>query len=133
MGFPTRTRLPAGLIWSGSGDLPAIGARVHIYLNGFGPAEVKACFHADGYLGVLCAPDEMPAWYQRQSPGVTLGHFFNRELEPRQPMLPPAEAALFGSAEAGAVAVDQAPETMDPDPARSPADDWIPEYPPQDH
>ena len=60
VGYPTRDCLLAGLQWSGSGEVPAIGARVHIYLNGIGPAEVRAYFHADGYLGVLCQPDTMP-------------------------------------------------------------------------
>jgi hypothetical protein len=81
IGFPTRTGLPADLKWSGPGLVPAIGARVVITMNSFGPALVKAYFHAEGYLGVICAPDQLPAWYQKQSPGVTMGHFFGRELE----------------------------------------------------
>lgn len=82
VGFPTRTGLPAGLIWSGRGEVPAIGARVYIHMNSFGPAEVKAYFHADGYLGVICQPDQMPA--RLEAHGVTQGHFFGIELEPRQ-------------------------------------------------
>ncbi|WP_223654094.1 hypothetical protein [Hymenobacter psoromatis] len=82
VGFPTRTGLPADLIWSGKGEVPAIGARVYIHMNSFGPAEVKAYFHADGYLGVICQPDKMPA--RLEAHGVTQGHFFGIELEPRQ-------------------------------------------------
>ncbi|TDN39879.1 hypothetical protein E4631_23455 [Hymenobacter sp. UV11] len=82
VGFPTRTGLPADLIWSGKGEVPAIGARVHIYMNSYGPAEVKAYFHADGYLGVICQPDQMPARFVGH--GVTQGHFFGVELEPRK-------------------------------------------------
>ncbi|MCA8833295.1 hypothetical protein [Hymenobacter pini] len=105
VGFPSLTEFPAGLLWSGRGEVPAIGDRVHIYLNGFGAAEVKAYFHAEGFLGVVCAPEVLPAWFQRQCPGVTLGHCFGRELEPYQP----APALVVGS-----------------------PDDWIPDYPPQD-
>lgn len=53
-----------------------MGARVHIYLNGFGPAEVKAYFYADGYLGVICQPDEMPSWYQHTESRRDAGSFF---------------------------------------------------------
>lgn len=83
VGFPTRAGLPAGLNWSGSGEVPVIGARVHVYLNGIGPAEVKAYFHGEGYLGVLCQADTMPEHLRKH--GVTLGHFFGRELEPYSP------------------------------------------------
>lgn len=82
VGFPTRAGLPAGLNWSGKGEVPGIGARVYIHMNSFGPAEVKAYFHADGYLGVICQPDKMPARFEGH--GVTLGHFFGIELEPRK-------------------------------------------------
>lgn len=92
VGYPSRQCLPAGLLWSGAGDVPAIGARVHIYMNSFGPAEVRAYFHREGYLGVLCAPDQMPDWYQKQAPGVTLGHFYGKELEPRRATPTPAAA-----------------------------------------
>lgn len=83
VGFPTRAGLPAGLEWSGSGDVPVIGARVHIYMNSIGPAEVKAYFHGAGYLGVICQPDTMPEHLRKH--GITLGHFFGRELAPYTP------------------------------------------------
>ena len=83
VGFPTRAGLPAGLQWSGSGEVPTIGARVHIYLNSIGAAEVKAYFHGEGWLGVLCQADTMPEHLAKH--GVTLGHFFGRELEPYSP------------------------------------------------
>ena len=82
VGFPTRAGLPAGLAWSAVGEVPAIGAHVHVYLNGFGPAVVRAYFHAGGFLGGLCKFTQLPDWFRRQSPGVTLGHVFGRELEP---------------------------------------------------
>lgn len=82
VGFPTRAGLPSDLIWSGRGEVPAIGARVRIHMNSFGPAEVKAYFHADGYLGVICQPDKMPAHLEAHS--VTQGHFFGIELERRK-------------------------------------------------
>ncbi|MBF9239637.1 hypothetical protein I2I05_19750 [Hymenobacter sp. BT683] len=78
IGFLTRASLPAGLIWSGTGEVPAISTRVHVYLNSFGPAVVKAYFHADGFLGVLGEFERLPDWFRRQSPGVTMGHLFGR-------------------------------------------------------
>lgn len=89
-GFPTRAGLPAGLSWSGKGEVPAIGTRVYIHMNGFGLAEVKAYFHAEGYLGVICQPDKMPAWLAAH--GVTQGHFFGIELAPRK--APPQPLAV---------------------------------------
>jgi len=99
IGYPSRQSLPTDLIWSGAGDVPAIGARVHIYMNGFGPAEVRAYFHCEGYLGVLCAPDQMPDWYRKQAPGITLGHFYGKELEPRRIITTQAAAAPQGNTE----------------------------------
>ena len=124
VGFPTRAGLPAGLTWSGRGEVPVIGARVHIYMNSFGPAEVKAYFHADGFLGVICQPDTMPERLQRH--GVTLGHFFGRELEPYTPG--PAAPALQrrDPDEAG---FEQAHLANGYDPTINRADDWIPDYP----
>ncbi|WP_157886709.1 hypothetical protein [Hymenobacter sp. PAMC 26628] len=55
---------------------------MYIHLNSFGPAEVKAYFHADGYLGVICQPDKMPV--RLEAHGVTQGHFFGIELAPRK-------------------------------------------------
>ncbi len=135
VGFPTCAGLPAGLKWSGDGAVPAIGARVHIYLNGFGLATVKAYFHSEGYLGVICAPDVLPDWYQQQAPGITLGHFFGRELEPRR--LTPAPAPPARSDEADelarwSAALDQAHEANGNDPNINRADDWIPDHPPED-
>lgn len=81
-GRPTRLSLPLSLAWSADFAVPEIGSRVQVRMNGFGPAVVKAYFHADGYLGLICQPDVLPDWFQKQSPGVTLGHFFGRELQP---------------------------------------------------
>ncbi|MDF7815488.1 MULTISPECIES: hypothetical protein [Hymenobacter] len=134
VGFPTRNGLPPVLIWSGEGQVPAIGARVHIYMNSFGPAVVKAYFHADGYLGVLCAPEVLPDWFQRQSPGVTLVHIFGRELEPYGPKPTPATAAAPAPDKEHplaewAAAIDQAHEANDNKPAINDPGDWIPDYP----
>lgn len=92
VGFLSRESLPACLIWSGRQPVPAIAARVHIYLNSIGPAEVKAYYHADGFLGVICQPDTRPAWWQKQMPGVTAGHVTGRELDPYDPA--PRSAAV---------------------------------------
>ncbi|GAB3323025.1 hypothetical protein GCM10027511_31580 [Hymenobacter humi] len=119
IGFPSRAGLPAGLEWSGTQEVPAIGAGIRVYLNSFGPAVVRAYFHADGFLGVLCEFTEIPAWFRRQSPDVSLGHLFGRELEPARAAPLNLEDGLQSSvAESGGNA-----------PAVSPADDWIPDYP----
>ena len=137
IGYPTRLSLPIDLIWSGDTAVPAIGSRVHIYLNSFGPATVRAYFHADGYLGVICQPDEMPDWYKKQAPGVTLGHFFGRELEPRKPTPTPAAAALVVVPEEDELGrlsdqLDAAHEANGNNPAINGPDDWVPEYADQD-
>lgn len=132
VGYPSRAGLPAGLTWSGAGEVPAVGAHVHIYLNGFGPAEVKAYFHADGYLGVICQPNEMPAWYRQQSPGVTLGHFFGRELDSFRPQHTPlAAVAVDDQLSQWSDALDQAHEANGNNPAIHDPGDWIPDYPPE--
>ena len=112
VGFPTRAGFPADLVWSGKGEVPAIGARVYIHMNSIGPAEVKAYFHAEGYLGVLCQPETMPEHLRKH--GITLAHLFGRELEPYTP---------------GPHAPDQVPEVVEIPPAPG---DWIPDYPPQE-
>lgn len=90
IGFPSRVNFPQGLIWSGSGEVPEVGQRVHIYLNGVGGAVVEAYFHFDGYLGVLVAPDTIPAHVV----GQRVFHAYGIELEPRRLRLstPPTPA-----------------------------------------
>lgn len=90
VGFPTRESLPADLIWSGAGELPAIGSKVNIYMNSYGPATVDGYFHADGYLGVICSPDTLPDWFKKQCPGVTKAHLFGIDLTPRKSKAPTA-------------------------------------------
>lgn len=141
VGVQTLAELPAGLTWSGTQPVPAVGARVHLYLNSFGPAQVKAYFHAEGYLGVVCAPEVLPAWFQQQSPGVREGHFFGIELEPfrSMPVVPaPGEARQLSPdmAEQSAQAahgLSQAEEASADTVAHLAASDWIPDYPPTDN
>ena len=132
----TLAELPANLIWSGTQPVPAIGARVRVYMNGFGPALVEAYFHAEGYLGVVCRPDQLPAWFRQQNPGVQEGHFFGRELEPFRPLLatPAAHAQQANQEMAEQLAraahgLSQVEEIN----ARTLGhfdDDWISDYPP---
>lgn len=58
------------LRWSGLGAPPAIGARVTVRMNGFGPGVVVAYFHAYGYLGVEVKCDRLPTWYVKQESGA---------------------------------------------------------------
>lgn len=90
----TLAQLPAPLIWSGRQPIPAIGAQVHAYMNGFGAGTVRGYFHAGGYLGVVVAVTVLPDWFVRQNPGITEGHFFGRELEPYGPPQPGTDLAL---------------------------------------
>ncbi|QKG59170.1 hypothetical protein GKZ68_20410 (plasmid) [Hymenobacter sp. BRD128] len=70
-GVTTLAELPASLTWSGTQPIPAIGARVHAYMNGFGVGTVRHYFHAGGFLGVIVAVDELPEWFVKQNPGIT--------------------------------------------------------------
>jgi hypothetical protein len=101
IGFASREHFPAGLQWSGSGEVPAVGQRVRLYVNSMGEATVKAYFHHEGFLGVLVAPDQMPAHLR----GVSTCHAYGIELEPRRLRLSTA-----------------------PTPADV-SRDWIPDYP----
>ena len=92
IGYLTRDCLPAGLIWSGAAAVPEIGSSVTIHMNSYGPATVNGYFHLDGYLGVICSPDKLPDWFKKQCPGVTMGHFFGVELDPRTPQARTTEA-----------------------------------------
>ncbi|MGI4741286.1 MAG: hypothetical protein ACRYG7_39475 [Janthinobacterium lividum] len=141
VGVQTLAELPAGLTWSGTQPVPAIGARVHLYLNSFGPAQVTAYFHADGYLGVVCAPEVLPAWFQQQSPGVREGHFFGIELEPFRPV-PAASTTSNQARQPGQITAEQlagaahglslTEDTNAGTLAQLAASDWIPDYPPTD-
>lgn len=56
--------------WSGHGPMavpPAIGTRVHVRINDFGPGEVLSYFTEHGFLGVKVRPDVRPAWHRKQT------------------------------------------------------------------
>jgi hypothetical protein len=64
----------AGERWSGDYPVPAIGDRIDVVMNGFGPGVVVAYFINAGtegrvYLGVEVRPDTRPDWHVRQNPG----------------------------------------------------------------
>lgn len=135
----TLAELLADLTWSGTQPVPAIGARVRVHMNGFGPALVNGYFHAEDYLGVVCASDQLPVWFQQQRPDVQECHFFGRELEAFWPV--PAGAATpdqtrqFGRAMAEQVArgehgLSQAGDANAEVPVPLTTGDWIPDYPP---
>jgi hypothetical protein len=130
----TLAELPANLTWSGTQPVPAIGTRVRVYMNSFGPALVRAYFHAEGYLGVVCRPDQLPAWFQQQNSGVQEPR---RQLEPFQ-LLPPLATAIDHAQQAGqemaeqlaraAHGLSQAEEINAQ--TLGQLNDWIPDYPP---
>jgi hypothetical protein len=52
--------------WSGDGEPPAIGTRIHIRINGFNWAVVQGYFIESGYLGTYARPTRPPRWWTRQ-------------------------------------------------------------------
>ncbi|MEW5926006.1 MAG: hypothetical protein AB1941_00830 [Gemmatimonadota bacterium] len=67
-----------GLNWSGPHDVPAIGARVVVTLNGFGPGVVTGYRIEEGndactiyYLALEVCVDAPPAWFADRFPGET--------------------------------------------------------------
>ena len=52
--------------WSGENPPPAIGAKVKVYMNGFGNGTVVGYFAEYGWLGVLVKIAKPPAWWVRQ-------------------------------------------------------------------
>lgn len=79
--------------WSGRQDPPAVGAKVHCYMNKLGSGTVLAYFVEYGWLGVLVQLDKNPAWRRKQLNGNNPpAHLFGIDLEPREPV-PTMESA----------------------------------------
>jgi hypothetical protein len=76
--------------WSGDKDPPAIGEKVKVYMNGFGPGTVTSYFVEYGWLGVLVKFDKPPKWWVKQTkdsgkdPKTTCGHCFGLDLQQRK-------------------------------------------------
>lgn len=71
--------------WSGSGDPPAIGAKVHAYMNRLGNGTVVTYFAEYGWLGVKVKLDKPPAWFTKQNNNTNpAAHLFGVDLEPRK-------------------------------------------------
>lgn len=74
--------------WSGENPPPPIGAKVHCYMNGFGPAVVTGYFVEYGWLGVLVKFDKPPQWWVKQTknrgedPKTAKAHMFGLDLDP---------------------------------------------------
>lgn len=66
----------------GFAEPPAIGSRVDVLINGFGPATVLSYFTEAGFLGVAVRPDVRPAWHVRQSPDRDVALVFGAEVRP---------------------------------------------------
>jgi len=58
---------PGPALWSGKADPPAIGARVEVFMNGFGPAVVRGYFVEHRWLGLYVTCDNPPAWWVEQT------------------------------------------------------------------
>jgi hypothetical protein len=55
--------------WSNTLQPPAVGDRVDVRMNGFGPGTVTGYFTEFGYLGVYVKVDRLPDWYVKQNKG----------------------------------------------------------------
>lgn len=77
--------LPGPLRWSGKAmPVPAVGARVHVHLNGIGPGTVTGYYHAEDWLGVVVEADQMPEWYRQANPTANnVAKVFGIDLIPR--------------------------------------------------
>lgn len=67
--------------WSGKAEPPAIGATVHVKMNGIGKAKVLAYFVEYGWLGIEVLPEKPPAWYVKQNGTDCSGGVFGAELK----------------------------------------------------
>ena len=67
----TVTNKGAGYLWSGEGDLPGIGQRVFVSMNGLGYGTVTAYLYEAGWLGVFVRLEDAPEWHRRQTAGRT--------------------------------------------------------------
>lgn len=74
--------------WSGTkgcATLPAIGSRVLINFNQFGPGVVLGYFVEAGYLGLVVKCDNRPAWHVKQNGDKhPFSHVFGAEVSPAE-------------------------------------------------
>lgn len=74
----------AGILWSGTFPVPAIGDRTTISMNQIGPGVVVGYLVEYGWLGLMVKPDNPPEWFVRQTgqgkyPGIAM--VFGLELK----------------------------------------------------
>jgi hypothetical protein len=67
-------------IWSGSGPVPAVGDRVHVTINGFGPGVVIGALPVHGYQGLIVLPDKAPEWHEVQEGRACPIQVFGKEV-----------------------------------------------------
>ena len=73
--------------WTGTGAIPAVGQKVVVTMNRFGPGTVTGHVVRDGYLAVLVELDSPPEWYVSQCAKKSLNPkapaaFFGTEIRP---------------------------------------------------
>lgn len=61
-----RTNEREYLNWSAKFPLPRIGDRIHITMNGIGPANVVGFFKEEGFIGVMTKAINPPQWLVNQ-------------------------------------------------------------------
>jgi len=62
--------LGQGYLWSGDGDIPLVGGRVVVRMNGLGAGKVIGYFIEHGWLGVEVKLENAPAWHKQQTKGT---------------------------------------------------------------
>lgn len=67
--------------WSNDKAPPAIGTKVKVAINSIGTSQVIGYFIEDGYLGLLCVPDDPPDWYVKQNGRRSHCHVFGAEVD----------------------------------------------------
>lgn len=73
--------------WGGDADPPAIGDRVHVYMNGLGAGTVLGYFVEYGWFGLLVKLDKSPEWRRKQlkangKDANAPAHIFGIDLKP---------------------------------------------------
>lgn len=77
--YNLRTPPPFG-VWSGKREVPVIGQRVLVIVNGMGEGVVSAYFFENGYLGVHVKLDKSPEYRVRQGIGHKPAMVFGTEV-----------------------------------------------------
>lgn len=74
-------------MWSGKTELPKVGDKVHINMNGLGDGTVESYFIESEWLGVTVRLDKQPDWHKKQRPNNPIAMVFGLEISVSNPAL----------------------------------------------